>query len=72
MALRALLKGARSPEGKPIYLYLYLYLYICIYLYMVTPHTTRTPLKNTVNTDANAAFFRIQFWICFCRLETQL
>ena len=31
---------------------------ICsIYIYMVTPPTTRTPLKNTVNTDNKRRFF---------------
>ena len=54
-----------------IYIYIYIYIHIYIYIYMVTPPTTSTPLKNTVNTDTNAAFFRIQVWICFCRLETQ-
>ena len=45
---------------------------IYVYTYMVTPPTTRTPLKNTVNTDTNAVLFRIQFWSCFYRLETQV
>ena len=37
------------------YVYIYTY-YIYIYICMVTPPTTRTPLKNTVNTDTNAIF----------------
>ena len=32
------------------------YKLVYMYIYMVTP-TTRTPLKNTVNTDTNAVFF---------------
>ena len=32
---------------------IHVYIYIC----MVTPPTTRTPLKDTVNTDTNANFF---------------
>ena len=28
-----------------------------VYIYMVTPPTTRTPLKSTVKTDTNAVFF---------------
>ena len=34
------------------------------------PPTTCTRLENTENADTNAAFFRIQFSICFFRLET--
>ena len=43
-----------------IYIYIckYIYIYIYIYVCMVTPPTTtRTPLKNTVNTATNAVFF---------------
>ena len=42
-------------------LYLYPHTYIHIYTYMVTPPTTRTPLKNTVNTYTNAFFFESNF-----------
>ena len=53
-----------------IYIYMskvcmYLYIYMYIYIYGHSPPTTRTPLKNTVNADKNADFFRIQFWSCF-------
>ena len=41
-----------------IYIYIYRYMiYIYIYMYMVIPPATRTPLKNTVNTDTNAVSF---------------
>ena len=55
--------------------YVGVYLSVCLSIYTHMyghPPPTRTPLKSTVNTDTNAAFFRIQFWICFYRLETQL
>ena len=36
--------------------------YICIYIYIYRhPPTTRTPLRNTVNTDANAVFSESNF-----------
>ena len=50
----------------------HMYTYVRMYIYIYGhPATTRTPLKNTVNTDANAAFFRIQCWSCSYRLKTQ-
>ena len=54
-----------------MYVCIHIYVYIYIYIWS-PPFTTRTPLKNTVNTDTNAVFFRIQFWSCFYRLETQV
>ena len=40
-----------------IYIYIYVYIYIC----GQPPLTTRTPLKNTVNTDASAVFSESNF-----------
>ena len=54
--------------------YIRTYIYICISLslYIWSPPLRHAnPLKNTVNTDTDAAFFRIQFWISFYRSETQ-
>ena len=58
--------SSRIPEQDT---YIYIYIYLHIYSH---PPTTRTPLKNTVKIDTNAVFFRIQFWSCFYRLETQV
>ena len=52
-----------------IYIYIYIYTDICKWSPLPT---TRTPFKNIVNIDTNTASLRIQFWICFYRLETQL
>ena len=44
------------------------HIYVCLHTHMYIwspPPRTRTSLQNT-------AFFRIKFWICFYRLETQL
>ena len=47
---------------RSVYLYIYIHIYTCIYIYvLVTPPTTRTPLKNTVNTDTNAVFSESNF-----------
>ena len=45
------------------YLYTSISMYVCmyIYIYMVTPPTTRTPSKNTVNIDTNAVFSESNF-----------